>query len=153
VTKQKDGETRGIWTFRLQSIDLGRKNRRGKAISSAVAVASSSAAFIELFNDRLTEREEKAVDVLLAVVEQTQRTENKEDDIDQLNMSISVSQSLWREALKAKGWPSESRSDISRDASRDNDTTFRQAWKRLLKSLEDKGVIRVEGDIVHLLKG
>jgi AAA domain len=94
LTKQKEGEDGLQWKFKLLTVELGQKSRRGKLIKSCVA--EYGGAEFEIV-DELSERDRAAFRILTQLAGETETRDDEGYPI--------VSKASFCKALKSSHWP------------------------------------------------
>ena len=94
VSKQKEGQDGEQWQFKLETLELGYNNRRGKAVTSCVAVFGADVDFP--IDDGLTVREREAFEILKGLSENSQSFDKDDNPL--------VPRSVFMEALKVHKW-------------------------------------------------
>jgi AAA domain len=130
LTKQKEGEDGTVWQFKVEQIDLGYQNKRGKPVSSAVAVVGLVDDFASA--DDLSERETAALKILEQLIRDSQ-TKNSDG-------AATVSLTTFQRSLSVHNWP---KSQCTRSA-RSN------ALKRALEALSENNKILIKNDNISL---
>ncbi len=100
VTKQRDLECTGAWSFRLEPIELG-KNQRGKPVTSCVVVAGVDTAGAVPSRQRLSGDKQRALEVLADLVARAGRS----GDAGVPSGFLSVPDVWWRDAFYEKAKP------------------------------------------------
>lgn len=96
LSKQKEGEDGIQWQFRLETVQLGYQDQRGKPVSSAVAVVGNGVDFDPVNN--LSERERALFDILSELIEESKITNESGATI----VPVTVLQA----SLSVHKWPS-----------------------------------------------
>lgn len=126
VEVQKEGEPGAFFDFQLEKVALGYNDRRGKPVTSAVAVPNIARGFGNLDDDGLDTRDRDALRMLGRIIRHTRILDGKDN----------VHLDEWRDALKKANWPE---ADTKSGA-------FRMAFLRARDSLIEKSKIRVDND-------
>lgn len=168
VTKQKDGEVEGSWSFALERVTLNRKDDDGEVITSAVAVPPSVP--FDFQDENLNSRQEQALAVLRQLILERFEADLREDAVGASNRG-GISIAHWNAELRNSGWPPPSdrgrrpmrtsdgqlrqgeneRGGQAADNSRTNES-FERECRRMRQALVRKGIIAIDGDFVSLAK-
>lgn len=168
VTKQKDGEVDGRWSFALERVALDRRDEDGEAITSAIAVPISR--HVEMEDETLTPRQRLALIALRRVILERFESDLRGDE-EHGSKRSAITVADWQAELRNTGWPppsergrrsprtnggqsqqqAEKRDGQTADNSRTNES-FEREFRRLRQSLVEKGLIAIEGDFVSLTK-
>jgi hypothetical protein len=131
LTKQKEGEDGAQWQFKVEQIDLGYQNKRGKPVSSAVAVVGLVNDFAPA--DDLSEREKSAFNILVNLISNSEMTNEKGDRF--------VSTEVFRRSLKSNNWPKIGASQ----------GTFKMALSRVIEALKLCNKILINNNNIGLV--
>ena len=130
VTKQRELEIDGVWTFSLERVELG-KNHRGKAVTSCIVTPAETMA--QEARASLTNGESMALRILHDVM--AAQPVQPPYQAAQAGVQCAASKHAWREAFFAR-------------STADSHEAKKKAFNRAAEGLSQKGKIGVHHDLV-----
>ena len=130
VTKQRELEIDGVWTFSLERIDLGT-NHRGKPVTSCIVTPAESMA--QEARASLTNGEAMALRILHDVM--ASQPHQPPYQAAQAGVQVAATKHAWREAFFAR-------------STADSHEAKKKAFNRAAEGLSQKGKIGVHHDLV-----
>ena len=130
VTKQRELEIDGVWTFSLERVELG-KNHRGKPVTSCIVTAAETMA--QEARASLTNGESMALRILENVM--ALRPVEVPYQAAQAGVKAATTKHAWREEFYAC-------------STADKSDTKKTAFNRAIEGLERKGKIGVHYDVI-----
>jgi len=130
VTKQRELEIDGVWTFSLERIDLGT-NHRGKPVTSCIVTPAETMA--QEARASLTNGESMALRILHDVM--AAQPHQPPYQAAQAGVQVAATKHAWREAFFAR-------------STADSHEAKKKAFNRAAEGLSQKGKIGVHHDLV-----
>ena len=130
VTKQRELEIDGVWTFSLERVELG-KNQRGKPVTSCIVTLAETMA--QEARTSLTNGESMALRILHDVM--ASQPVQPPYQAAQAGVQCAASKHAWREAFFAR-------------STADSHEAKKKAFNRAAEGLSQKGKIGVHHDLV-----
>ena len=130
VTKQRELEIDGVWTFSLERVELG-KNHRGKPVTSCIVTPAETMA--QEARASLTNGESMALRILHDVM--ASQPAQPPYQAAQAGVQSAASKHAWREAFFAR-------------STADSHEAKKKAFNRAAEGLSQKGKIGVHHDLV-----
>jgi hypothetical protein len=130
VTKQRELEIDGVWTFSLERVELG-KNHRGKPVTSCIVTPAETMA--QEARASLTNGESMALRILHDVM--ASQPHQPPYQAAQAGVQVAATKHAWREAFFAR-------------STADSHEAKKKAFNRAAEGLSQKGKIGVHHDLV-----